>query len=154
MRAYPVELRQRAAEAYLNGEGSLREVGERFAVSREFVRRMAALSLRQGHVRPAPHAGGRFKLGAAGETALERLVEQKPDATLAELGARLRKERSVAMTPSGIHRALARLRVTYKKSRSMQRSRTGRTSTPVGSPFVGGPGAGIRASSSSSTNLA
>ena len=43
MRAYGLELRRRIVAAYQNGEGSLREVAERFAVAVVTVRDYLAL---------------------------------------------------------------------------------------------------------------
>lgn len=130
MGPYPRELRQRVADAYLAGEGSYREIGERFAVSHDFVRDMVLLMRTHGSIEPAPHGGGNYKLGPSGEGALVHLLNQKSDLTLKELGKKLRRQQNVSMTPSGIHRALKRLRVTRKKSHFTPASRSVRTSNP------------------------
>lgn len=125
MKAYPKELRQRVADAYLAGEGSFQEIGDRFAVSRDFVRDMVLLFQRKGSVEPAPHGGGNHKLGPSGEGTLVHILRQKPDLTLKELGRKLRHVQHVSMSPSGIHRALKRLHVTRKKSPFMPANRNG-----------------------------
>jgi hypothetical protein len=89
MCAYPIALRQRVVAAYLGGEGSFAEIAERFMVSAGFVHAMVGLFERTGRVHPKPHAGGRAKLGARGESALAALVNDQPDLTLSELRTEL-----------------------------------------------------------------
>jgi transposase len=126
MGPYPNELRWRVVDEHLRGKGTLVEVAEQFGVSRGFVRDMVAQYRRTGSVAPRPHGGGRHKLGSKGEAKLSALVEADPDATLDELRARLRRSRRIEMTRSGICRALQRLDLPRKKSRSVRPNRTGR----------------------------
>jgi transposase len=134
MGPHPAELRQRVVEAYLNGEGSYRDLAERFAVSLHFVTDMVALHRRTGALAPKPHAGGGKTLGPAGDAALWALVAEDPDATLAELQARLQTRMHRTLTLSGVWRALQRLGLPRKKSRSTQASRRGPTSSPGARP--------------------
>jgi transposase len=125
MGPYPIELRRRVVDEHLRGMGSLVEVAEQFSVSRGFVRDMVAQQRRTGSVAPRPHGGGHHKLGLKGDAKLRSLVEADPDATLNELRARLQRSRGIALTCSGIGRALQRLDLPRKKNRSMRPSRTG-----------------------------
>ena len=56
----------RIVNAYLHGEGSIRDVAVDYAVSPHFVMDMVQRFRRTGSVAPAPHAGGNRKLGRAG----------------------------------------------------------------------------------------
>ena len=58
---------------------------------------------------------------------LKELVEQKPDATLEELRSHFPGVRAI----SAVHKALKRLRLTFKKRQSTRRSRIAPTSLPA-----------------------
>ena len=96
----------------------MREVAEQFRVSPHFVCEMVALYRRTGGVALRPHGGGKGKLGPDGDALLQRLVEQQPDATLEELQDRLRRQRRVRLSLSGVCRALQRLELRRKKNAS------------------------------------
>jgi transposase len=154
MGPYPIELRQRVVDEHVRGKGSLTEVAEQFGVSRGFVRDMVAQYRRTGSIRPRAHGGGRHKLGPKGDAKLIALVEADPDATLDELRARLRRSRHIALTRSGVGRALQRLGLPRKKSRSMRPSRTGPMSGRHAQPFNAVRGTATRSDTCSSTNSA
>ncbi|MGE5754141.1 MAG: transposase, partial [Planctomycetaceae bacterium] len=77
-----------------------------------------------GSIAPKPHGGGQPPAfdGEAAER-LRAAVAADPDATLKELAAASR----VACSTSAVDRALRRLGITRKKSRSGPPSRTGRS---------------------------
>jgi transposase len=75
---------------------------------------------------------------AAHHDAIAAEVVRRPDATLNELRAWLLATHGVAVSLGLMHRTLARLGLTLKKSRSGPRSRSG-PSLPSSAPF-GGPG--------------
>jgi transposase len=154
MRPHPIELRRRVVDEHLHNKGSLTEVAEQFAVSRTFVCDMVAQYRRTGSVAPHRHGGGRHKLGPKGDTKLSALVRLDPDATLDELRARLRRSAHIRLTRSGVCRALQRLGLPRKKSRSAPPSRTGRMCRrrAQGSDTV--RGVGTRGDTFLSTNLA
>jgi len=136
-----VELRQRGVDAYLRGEGSIRELAECFAVSPHFVMSMVTRSRRTGSVTPRPHGGGGKKLGPAGGAVLRALVADDPDATLRELRARLRAACRVTLTEAGVCLALQRLGLPRKKSRSARPSRTAPTYERRARPSAAGSSA-------------
>jgi transposase len=128
MEAYSLDLRKRVLASCDAGRGT-KQVAELYGVSTAWVRRLKQRRRELGLVGPLP---GRFgkppKLTDEHLRRLEQLVAHRPDATLAEL----RDELGVQVVPSTIARALARLGLTFKKSRSTPPSRTAQTSRPGG----------------------
>jgi transposase len=124
MNAYSMDLRDRVAAAYDDGEGSQAELARRFRVSVSWIGKLLRRRRETGSIAPKPHSGGR---GAAvgGEVAdrLRAAVQADPDATLAELRGTV----GVACSVPAVHRALSRLGITRKKSRSGPPSRIGRS---------------------------
>lgn len=121
MEAYSMDLRERVIEAYDAGRGSSRELAEEFDVTAGLglvscsgcvVKRVlwAAKEYRRG---PRP------RLNEQQLARLAKLVDQYPDATLADLRRGLRVDCSLVT----IHRALKKLDVSYKKSRSAAASK-------------------------------
>jgi transposase len=124
MNAYSMDLRERVAAAYDDGEGSQAELAHRFRVSVSWIGKLLRRRRQTGSIAPKPHSGGRAP--AVGGEAADRLrtaVQADPDATLAELRGAV----GVACSVPALHRALNRLGITRKKSRSGPPSRTGRS---------------------------
>jgi transposase len=112
MRPYSTDLRERIVAAVERGDQSLRTLARLFAVSLSCIVRLLQRQRQTGSVQPKPHAGGPApKLSAPDQARLLRLVDQQPDATLAELRDRL----GIPCSLMTIARALRRLRVTRKK---------------------------------------
>src|SRR3954470_16629956 len=106
MTPYSQDLRQRIVDTIQRGDGTIRQVAERFLVSLSFVTRLLQLYRSTGSVKPRPHRGGNpAVLTPEDLQRLRELIGQQPDATLEEcrthLGASCR-----LMT---ISRALSRL---------------------------------------------
>src|SRR5690349_19692106 len=114
MKPYSPDLRQRVLAAVDEGQPRL-TIARLFRVSASWIRRLCQRRRETGSTAPRPHGGGRPpKLDAARLRRLRELVERQPDATLAELRGRLAAPVSL-MT---VCRALRRLRLPLKKSRS------------------------------------
>lgn len=154
MGAFPVELRRRILAAYAEDGCTMREVADRFMVSVGFVHRLVTRFEQTGCVEPCVPGGARPKLSPDDEGALVLLVQAQPDATLDELRAELERSRHVTLTTSGVHRALQRLGLTYKNSRSGRPSSHVRTSRRRASGSSAALAAGTRNATSSSTNSA
>ena len=124
MEAYSMDLRERVIEAYDLGRGSSRELARVFEVSSAWIRKLLRLRRETGTVAAKDYRRGpRPRLSARQLERLAKLVEQYPDATLADLRRRLRVDCSLVT----IHRGLVKLDVSYKKSRSGRASRTVQT---------------------------
>jgi transposase len=116
MRAYSMDLRARVLAA-CDGGMTTAEAAEAFSVSTAWVRRLK--QRRRGDRVPAPLTPRRRPPGwAAHAGRIREQVRATPDATLAELRARLGLARSLAT----LRRALRALRLTLKKSPAGRRA--------------------------------
>ena len=121
--AYSQDLRDRVLAACDRGMAT-KEVAEVFQVSRAWVRRIKQRRREHGETTPRKMGGpGPVKIDRA---RLAELVAERPDATLKEL----RDALGVDCAESSICTALKRMKLTFKKRRSMRPSRTGPTSRP------------------------
>ena len=123
MEAYSLDLRKRVLARCDAGHGT-KQVAEEFDVSPAWVRRLKQ-RLREDHtiaprVRSMPD---QHKLKEDDRQELRQLVDQNPDATLAELRKMLGGKASVVT----VWRALRDLRLSLKKRASVPRSKTART---------------------------
>lgn len=122
MAAYSMDLRERVAAACDEGIDSRAEVAERFSVSESWIRRLLQRRRDTGSIAPRPRGGGQPPAFDAGRAErLREAVAADPDATLKELAGAV----GVACSTSAVDRALRRLGITRKKSRSGPPSRTG-----------------------------
>jgi transposase len=124
MNAYSMDLRERVVAACDRGEGTREQIARRFSVSIAWVYRLLQRRRQTGSFAPRPHGGGQEP--AFDDAALQRLrraVADRPDATLEEL----REAAGVACSVAAVHRALEKLGLPRKKSRSGPPSRMPRT---------------------------
>jgi transposase len=114
---YGLDLRMRIVDAYDNREGSVRELAERFDVAPGTVQSYLNLRRATGRVEPRPPSGGVAPL-IRGEDLpkVQRLVEEQPDATTDELADHLARKYGIAVSRPTMGLALARLRITRKKT--------------------------------------
>lgn len=139
MKAYSLDLRQKILDAYLNGEGSLRELATRFKVSFRFVWGLISRFRHTGSYAPKPRGGNNPpRIPATEHDTLRLLVAQHADATLAELCAVFAQETQIRLSTSSMHRTLAKLTLTRKKRRFMRRNKKAPMSSsnvkPTGKP--------------------
>jgi transposase len=121
----PLELRNRAIEAYSAGLSTYEEVAQRFAVGEASVKRWMALFRRTGSAAPLPHGGGNPpRIGEEGKKILSELVTQASDATLAELAEAYTKQTEQRVGRSVMSRALEKLGLTRKKRPFERANRT------------------------------
>ena len=116
-----MDLRERVVAACDEGGATREQIAARFSVSVPWVRKLLRRRRETGSIEPKPRGGGRapaFDGEAAGR--LREAVRADDDATLAELA----RSSGVSCGTSAVHRALARLGVTRKKSRGGRPSRT------------------------------
>lgn len=117
---YSQDLRQRVLRAYARGMPT-KQVAETFGVSRSWARRVKQRYRDHGETAAR-------RMGSPGVTIVDRgqlaaLVEQHPDATLAEL----RELLGVQCALSTLCEALKQLGLTFKKRRFTPPSRSART---------------------------
>ena len=129
MKAYSNDLRRKIVAAYERGRRSQREIAELFGVSPATVRNFVRRKRERGSPDELPRGGGaRRLLGEEAHDGLRQLIASSPDATLEEARQHLEREAGVRVGRTTVWRALARLRLPRKKSRSTPRSETRRGS--------------------------
>jgi transposase len=112
-----LDLRVRIVEAYESGEGSVREIAERYNVTPKTVQAYRKLWTMTGSVLPRPHGGGNRKLDDA---LLRQLVEEKRrkkrnDWKLDELVDEYAQRHGRRVASSTMSAALRRIEWTRKK---------------------------------------
>jgi transposase len=130
MRAIPVPVRERILQLYEQGK-STREIAAFSGFCVAAVRRVRQQFKARGTLKPQTHLCGRKTLLTAVRKArLQKLVTDQPDATLAELGARLDRP----FGTSTVDVWLRRLGLTCKKNAARRRTipaRRGRAKKPL-----------------------
>ena len=118
MRPIPVALRQRILHLYGQNK-STREIAEYLGFCVAAIRRVRQQFKARGTLEPQTHLSGRKTLLTAERKAsLLKLVDTQPDATLAELGARLDRP----FRTSTVDLWLGKLGMTFKKNALRRRA--------------------------------
>jgi len=125
VRPYSQDLRDRVLAA-VDGGLTTRVVAATFSVSESWVRRLKQRRAATGETTPRPFGQGRIPFHRRHETAIRAALAERPNRTLAELRTHL----GVRVQLSTLWYALQALGLSWKKSRSMPRSRPGPTSPP------------------------
>jgi transposase len=151
MKAYSQDLRERVVRACDERRGTRQQLADLFGVSTAWIRRLLQRRRETGSFAAKPHAGGTTpKLDAGQRRRLVELVADRPDATLAELRARL----GAAVHVSTVHRALAGYGLTIKKKSCTPPSSSARTCGGCAPPGAAGRLALTRPASCSWTRSA
>ncbi len=123
---HSLDLRERVIAAWRQGEGKS-AIARRFMLGYATVRRYIARFEESGSVQARPHGGGApRKVDAEGEAVLRQLVRERPDATDEELTRLYEQRAGSCISHATVNRALHRMRLTRKKSRSTRPSETAR----------------------------
>ncbi len=137
-KAYSNDLRRKLLEAYDRGEGSLRELAERFGVSSPYAWKISAQRKRRGRVeRVEQRHGPQSKVTETVQQQLRTWVRQQPDLTRLEIQERLWETQRLPVSVSRLWQVLRRLQLRLKKTRSTPRNKTPRRISCGGRP--GGP---------------
>ena len=121
MKPYSMDLRERVVAACDAREGTREQIAKRFGVGDRWIRKLLRRRRETDSIAPLPQNPGRKRaLNDRQMERLRRLIQKRPDATLAELKKSLRVEISIA----ALHRAVRALGFTLKKNRSWRRSRS------------------------------
>lgn len=122
MTPIPVPIRQRILQLYERGK-STREIAQFFGFCVAAVRRVRQQFRQRGTLQPRTHRSGRRTLlTAERQRRLEELLVERPDATLAELGAGLDRR----FRTSTINLWLGKLGWRYKKNSGRRRAKSAR----------------------------
>jgi transposase len=126
-KAYSNDLRRKLLEAYDRGEGSLRELAERFGVSSPYAWKISAQRKRTGQVeRVEQRHGPESKVTEAVEEQLRTWVRLQPDLTLVEFQERLWETARLPVSVPRLWQVLRRMQLRLKKSHSTPRNKTPR----------------------------
>ena len=136
MKPYSQDLRDRIIQALEAGTATQRAIAERFCVSTGFVEKLWQRWRHSGSSAAKPHAGGRQNALKDHLAFLRSEVAKQPDAPLADLRDRLVAAQGPRVSPATLCRALQRLKLPLKKSRSMPRNGT-RTASGRSAPHAG-----------------
>src|ERR1019366_1544790 len=116
-KTYSNDLRRKLLEAYDRGEGSLRELAERFGVSSPYAWKISAQRKRTGQVERAEQRHGpESKVTPGVEQQLRSWVRQQPDLTLAEIQERLWETARLPVSLARLWQVLRRLELRVKKN--------------------------------------
>ena len=117
------EVRQRAIEAYRSGKGTQQQIADMFGISLRTFARWWEQYQHHGQLAPKPRGHNPPALDEKEMRALQRLIQKRPDFTLAQMRDSLGKNCSLV----AIHYATIRLGWRRKKSRYERVSKTGPT---------------------------
>lgn len=110
---HPQALRFRAVEAYLNGEGTQKQIAKRFKVSIQSINDRVKLYSRNGNVDPRPSQGG--IPSEITREALEGILKERNDLTYEEMAKKL-QEQGIDCARSSVFRTMKRLGLPRKKN--------------------------------------
>jgi transposase len=115
---YSLDLRQKVVEAYVNKEGSIRKLAERFKISKNAVSGFIARFRSTGKVNPKRRevAGNPAKVDEERAHYLTEVLHQAPDLTLSEVCQRFEAHFGQSISPSAMDRGLKRHKITRKKN--------------------------------------
>lgn len=128
-----VDLRERAVNAYENGEGTYQEIADRFCIGRTTLCDLVRLSRYANTLEPLK--GRRrtdYRIDEAGRERIQAMVLASPDATIAELTDAYNVDAAKPVSPSTLGRAVRSLKLSRKKSPSGRSSGTRRASSSGG----------------------
>jgi transposase len=136
---FPIELRERAVDAYEGGEDSHTAVAARFALNPWTLLRWIVRRRETGTVAPLAKRGGR--VSPVNVEVLEAVVRDRPDATTGELtqAYNRRVDRPSRVHRSSILRALHRCGYVFKKNARGPQSRIDPMSRPNARRSANGP---------------
>jgi transposase len=125
MKAYSLDLREKILRACDQRFDSQRAIATVFGVSQSFVEKLRRRRRTTGTIAPQPHAGGRrASCDGAAIRLVRRMVQDRPDATLAELCEQLYAQRGLHVSVPTMSRLAKQLGLPRQKSHSRPASRT------------------------------
>lgn len=124
MKAYSNDLRKKIIVAYIERDGSYRELALKFGVSVSFVQTLINRYQDLGRIEPLPHGGGqKAKINDKQSEILKKLVADNNDATLEELCKLFESLTQINVSRATMGRMLQKLELRRKKL-SIQQNKT------------------------------
>lgn len=125
MEPYGMRLRERIMELY-EQEKSTAQIAAMLGTCESGTRRVRQHERERETLEPGKGGGGKSAFDEQRQQQLRDLVKQHPDATLAELQAKLKDNAGFNVSLSSVDRWCTKLGLRLKKSPNAHRSRTGR----------------------------
>ena len=114
----PLEFRRKVVDTYNAGDGTIKEIAQRFCISFNSVIRWIHFDQLTNDISPKPYTGGlQPKISDESLPILVALVEEKPDRTLTELAEIWSTRFQCQVRRSTMHVALQRAGISLKKRR-------------------------------------
>lgn len=133
MQSYSTDLRHKIVQAYERRRGSQRALAALCGVSGSCVEKLLHRQRSTGTVAPKPHAGGQQRrLDATAEAVIREAVRALPESTLEDLCTHGAATQGIRVSVPTMCRALQRLELPRKKSRSTRVHATRRVSSRRG----------------------
>lgn len=123
MKPYSLDLREKIISTYEAGKTSIRQVAERFQVSKNTVQALLKRKQATGTLKPARATGGKASQLAGYEQDIAQMVEQHQDYTLAEYCEYWYDKTGILVSESTMCRFLQKQQLTVKKNFSQRSSR-------------------------------
>ncbi|PZV16485.1 MAG: hypothetical protein DCF20_08205 [Pseudanabaena sp.] len=114
-KAYSLDFRERVIAGYQKGKTTMKEVANRFAVSRSWVNNLVQRQKQTGSVSAKPH-GAVAKVNSTHYPILEAIIDGQNDVTLLEIRQRFAEKTEILVSQSRICRALQEIELTRKKT--------------------------------------
>lgn len=114
--AYSLELREKALNAYKQGQGSQETIAKLFTIGTStFKRWIKKLNQGEDLSPPSTRSGRPKKISSSGVQTIKTLVDANPSITLKELSEAYYKKHQVKVSISMLCRELKLLNLSYKK---------------------------------------
>lgn len=148
-----MELRERAVEAYENGEGTYQEIARRFNVGEASLNRWLRRKRETGSVAPKPMGGRRHgKLTDEAKEYMADLVRDEPQWTTSELAEEVGEAFGISVSRQVVGKALNEMGFTFKRGSSERQLPDGRRSSSDDSASSTSRATWMESGSSSSTS--
>ena len=120
MQPYSIDFRQKIIEVYEQEKISIRNLAQRFYVTKSFVQKLLKQYQQTGDIKPKRQGGNSPpKVQGADLVTLTEIIENNNDATLEELCELLAAETGIRVSRATMGRISQNLNYTFKKKLSM-----------------------------------
>ena len=113
--SYPVKLRKRVVQAYLEGKGTQQEIADIFGIGVRTLRRFIRRNEEQGDLERDPSPGRTPILDEQDRQRIRSWIEAKPDIELKDLCSTVAQEMGKVVSESTMYRVCQRLGFRRKK---------------------------------------
>ena len=122
MQPYSIDFRQKIIEVYEQEKISIRNLAQRFYVTKSFIQKLLKQYQETGDIKPKRQGGNSPpKVQGADLVTLTEIIENNNDATLEELCELLKDQTGIEVSRATMGRISQKLDYTFKKKLSMLR---------------------------------